>query len=349
MLGKMITSLSRSLVLSLCVIASVVPGVQSALAHDQAQNLSVGGPTVFKTVPTGTVTNRAHKNEQFLCILPVNILNGNAPVVYTQATNPWVHGLNVVVSEIPFVQGSITWNTHSFRTVLGWYTRRFIGNGLPTHDTGRFPVFGGTEALNYTDKDRAYDYYHAAPASTPYTWSDEIPIAEYSLDITVPRSPVYNARPNCINQLISGVATQTGVVWHANIAPIDWDEHIFVDPIAGLPTDECFGHPYDGQYHYHGWSWRCFPNQGNAAAHSPLFGYALDGFGIYGPRGDRGKLLTNADLDVCHGHFGWIDWDGKIKYMYHYHMNNEFPYGPGCLRGNPIPVINEASLLGFAP
>lgn len=31
-------------------------------------------------------------------------------------------------------------------------------------------------------------------------------------------------------------------------------------------------------------------------------GYALDGFGIFGPRSLGGKLVTNADLDECHGH-----------------------------------------------
>lgn len=39
-----------------------------------------------------------------------------------------------------------------------------------------------------------------------------------------------------------------------------------------------------------------FPNQGTTG-HSPLFGYALDGFGIYGPRGEDGKMMTNAKLD----------------------------------------------------
>ena len=44
-------------------------------------------------------------------------------------------------------------------------------------------------------------------------------------------------------------------------------------------------------------------------------------------------MITNAQLDVCHGHTGWIKWDGKQKYMYHYHVNNEYPYSVGCFRG----------------
>jgi hypothetical protein len=48
--------------------------------------------------------------------------------------------------------------------------------------------------------------------------------------------------------------------------------------------DLCWGHPVHMQYHYHSYSWKCFPNQGNANEHSPQFGIALDGFGVFGPR-----------------------------------------------------------------
>jgi hypothetical protein len=68
-------------------------------------------------------------------------------------------------------------------------------------------------------------------------------------------------------------------------------------------------------------------------------------------------LLTNQDLDECHGHFGHIDWDGVLTDMYHYHLNNEFPYGPGCFRGTktgtfssngePSSVPGPAPLLGI--
>jgi hypothetical protein len=77
----------------------------------------------------------------------------------------------------------------------------------------------------------------------------------------------------------------------------------------------------------------------------PILGYALDGFGIYGPRGDGGKLLTNNDLDACHGHMGIIDWDGNLQYMYHYHLNTEFPYGPGCFRGLPALITSFQALV----
>jgi hypothetical protein len=325
-----------SLVPSLFVVTSVMSGVQPAFSHDDAATPAASYPEVFKTAPTGTPTDRPGRNRQFLCIPALTALNNGVAPVYTESTNFWVDGLDVVVSEIPYVEGNVRWRNHRFKEIRRLYTRRFVGNNLPNHITGEFPVKEGTPA---------YSYYNAAPGDAPYETADQIPITAFNLDITVPRQPSYNAVPTCIDQLVSGVATQTGVVWHVNIAPAS--SGVYEDPIAALPPDECFGHPYNypgspkGQYHYHGWSWKCFPNQGKPKEHSPLFGYALDGFGIYGPRDVGGKLITNAELDECHGHFGVVNWEGRKKFMYHYHLNNEFPYGPGCLRGRPLLNVNN--------
>lgn len=336
MIGKMSRRLNGGLMQSLLVMTSVMQGVPSAMSHEAAAALAASTPKVFKTAPTGTPTDRPGRNRQFLCIPALTAYNNGVAPVYTESTDPWVHGLDIVVAEIPYVEGNVRWRNHRFKEIRRLYTRRFVGNNLPNHVTGEFPVKEGTAA---------YPYYHAAPGDAPYETADQIPITAYNLDITVPRSPSYNAVPTCIDQLVSGVATQTGVVWHVNIAPAS--SSVYEDPIAALPVDVCFGHPFNypedprGQYHYHGWSWKCFPNQGKPKEHSPLFGYALDGFGIYGPRGDGGKLVTNAELDECHGHFGLISWEGRKKFMYHYHLNSEFPYGPGCLRGRPLMNVNN--------
>ena len=78
-------------------------------------------------------------------------------------------------------------------------------------------------------------------------------------------------------------------------------------------------------------------DKGKPGKPSPLVGYALDGFGIYGPRGADGKLVTNADLDECHGRVGEVMFNGKKQMMYHYVLNNEYPYSVGCFRGTPQP------------
>ncbi|MGI9035432.1 MAG: hypothetical protein ACR2GD_05270 [Pyrinomonadaceae bacterium] len=59
--------------------------------------------------------------------------------------------------------------------------------------------------------------------------------------------------------------------------------------------------------------------------HSEMICCGLDSFGIFGRFGENGRTLTNADLDVCHGHPRAIFWDGKIINMYHYHATEKYP------------------------
>jgi hypothetical protein len=69
----------------------------------------------------------------------------------------------------------------------------------------------------------------------------------------------------------------------------------------------------------------------------------LDGFPITGPRGSDGKMITNAQLDKCHGMTSEITMpDGTRKTTYHYVLNNEFPYSVGCFRGK----VNYFKALG---
>ncbi len=279
-------------------------------------------PLYLRSAANGLLLNKAQVNGQYVCLEEIK-----APIKLSNAGTPWVSSYGtsvdfVDISSFPFVSGSVSNGRSIFKTTVSNTKRHFKGNGLPTHNTGVFPVQEGTPA---------YSWYAAAPGGPGYSSSAAIPIARYDLDITVPRNPTYSKTPYCMTSLVMGVATQTHTVWHINLAYGSTP----VDPIAALPVDECWGHPFNKEYHYHGYSWKCMPNQGSASTHSPLFGYAMDGFGIYGPRGDNGILLTNDDLDECHGHTGRIKWDGKWRTMYHYHLNSQYPYGPGCYRGKP--------------
>lgn len=278
----------------------------------------------FKSAPTGTVINQFKKNSMNLCIDALTQAYPNG-ISISNLNQPWMDGDNVKIKKIPFVKGHVSNGESIFKTTLTEHTRHFRGNGIPTHKTGIFPVLPGTDA---------YKIYHGALGDNPeHPTADLIPIEPYDLDITVNRNPIYSEIPYCMESLVVGVATQTHAVWHANLANTDGADNHWVDPIAALPMDECWGHPYNKEYHYHGYSWKCFPNQGKKDEHSPLMGFAMDGFGIFGPRGEHGVMVKNDDLDECHGHFGVIEWDGELVEMYHYHLNNEFPYGPGCFRG----------------
>lgn len=243
-----------------------------------------------------------------------------------------LHGLIKLIdtANITFVEGSVPVEGE-FCVETSSNQRRLVGNGLPKgHNIGSFPI---------QPTNAAYSYYEGRPCPIGcFPSTSEIDVNPYTVDITIPKNPVYNEEPSCISILTTGIATATGVAFHA--------EYVFLDesmkpnnPIAVLPTDSCFGHPVNNAYHYHAKTWECFPNQGKANEHSPLFGYALDGFGIFGPRSLKGKLVTNEDLDECHGHTHVIDWDGKKIEMFHYHLNTEFPYSIGCFRGTPVAMI----------
>lgn len=276
-------------------------------------------PTRIRTPAGGTRLDQAARNGLFLC--------DRAPLPFvpplTQPDSPWIDGEWIVISEIPYVQGSVTWESE-FSMSLTDTERRLVGNGLPNHATGAFPVQEGTEA---------YDYYSELPAHG-YDNAAQIPISAYEIDLALPRDPVVNDEPTCVSSVVTGVVSQTGATWHADVA-IDSSNRL-LDPVAGLPMDECWGHPYAEQYHYHGYSWKCFPDQGEAGEHSPLFGYAIDGFGVFGPRGEDGEMVLNDELDECHGHTHTIEWDGQTREMYHYHVNAYYPYSIGCYRGTPI-------------
>lgn len=63
---------------------------------------------------------------------------------------------------------------------------------------------------------------------------------------------------------------------------------------------------------------------------------ALDGYGLYVDRDADGNLLTNDDLDECHGRSSAVMWDGKATTMYHYVVTREYPYTLGCYHGMPV-------------
>jgi len=88
--------------------------------------------------------------------------------------------------------------------------------------------------------------------------------------------------------------------------------------------DQANGHPQQtGQYHYHVEPLRLTEKYGLDA----LLGFLLDGFPVYGPK-EGTKTLTNADLDIYHGHTS-----ATKEYpagIYHYHITNADPYINGA-------------------
>ena len=107
------------------------------------------------------------------------------------------------------------------------------------------------------------------------------------------------------------------------------------DAVAHETQDSCQGHPQESSvYHYHNVSKCVLAEHDSGSGPSKLVGYAIDGFGIYGPRDASGKTLTSADLDECHGITSEVEWEGKKVSMYHYVATLDFPYTVGCLKGS---------------
>jgi hypothetical protein len=220
---------------------------------------------------------------------------------------PWIDSTNKTydLTAKVNVSGKVKW-TPSFSSTISGSNRIISSNGLPPHATGVYPI---------ASSDAAYQY-DMNPNS----------IKSQTLSITVPANPTVNATPACLSGGPIGILTTGVVVFNG----LDGENR---DAVAHEVQDRCQGHPErNGTYHYHSVS-ACIKDKTAPGEHSPLVGYAYDGFGIYGRYGENGKLLTNADLDECHGHTHTITWDGKQVSMYHYHATWEYPYTIGCFRG----------------
>lgn len=105
--------------------------------------------------------------------------------------------------------------------------------------------------------------------------------------------------------------------------------------------DSCCGHPQQtGVYHYHKYP-SCVksPFPDNGKRHSPVIGFAFDGFPVYGPYESAGVMAKDLKgsqaLDVCNGH-------KDAERGYHYHVTpGRFPYIVGGYAGVVEPSNNR--------
>ncbi|HEX9804357.1 MAG TPA: YHYH protein [Candidatus Dojkabacteria bacterium] len=204
------------------------------------------------------------------------------------------------------VDGNVSWPQAYWEESSSGEMRIIKSADLPDgHTTGEFPVATDDDAYNYDRNPNS--------------------IEEQTISFEVPKNPTLLSSPDCVGGEV-GIATTGVLIFNAFDAGGR-------DAVATEIQDECEGHPQEGDYyHYHGYS-SCFEDNEIKNEHSDLLGYALDGFGIYGLKGENGVELSTADLDECHGHTHTIEWDGEEKEMFHYHMTQDFPYTVGCFRG----------------
>ena len=250
----------------------------------------------------------------------VDLCSYKAGSVAAEPNLPWINAANNTWNSDtkPAVQGSVSWaNQASFTDKLSGSTRTISTNDLPiNHDTGVFPI-------STTDPAYQYDHNPNHITAQPTTWQ-------------LPANPTAAASPSCTRDGAIGVLNDGVFLFNA----LDAQNR---DAGATEILDQWQGHPQsNGMYHHH-----TVPNfmlkQDSAKSSSTLVGYALDGYGIYIERDANGNLLTNANLDACHGRTSEVMWNGKMTDMYHYDVTLEYPYTVGCFHGTPISIIRPNS------
>lgn len=190
-------------------------------------------------------------------------------------------------------------------------------HNLPNHPTARFPDTYGSQGYN-----PSYIMEH---------------VRSYRLPLDPQKNPdAYAMTPNNSNMGL-------------NMGPIGFAVNgvVFFNPFdanmsdASSIMDRCCGHPApDYSYHYHKYP-ICVntPFVDKGEAHSPLIGFAFDGFPVYGPYESKGVMardLTENKLDAFNAHYdavrGW-----------HYHVTpGKFPY----ILGGYMGFVNRINLEG---
>jgi hypothetical protein len=191
---------------------------------------------------------------------------------------PWIRADGTFdFTQKAVVGGAVLWPEHALTLTLEGTVLQVRSNGLPDHPTGVYPI---------SSTDAVYQY-------------DRNPnrIRAQNLSFDLPNQPTLAPRASCVGLGAIGVMLSGAVLYNALDAAGR-------DGLAHATQDVCQGHPDPrGVYHYHSLS-TCLNDSDSGP--SRLLGYALDGFGIYGPKDSSGKVLTNADLDDCHGRVGEV-------------------------------------------
>lgn len=212
----------------------------------------------------------------------------------------------------PRVNGTDNWS--SVLNIDQFNGKRVItGNGLPNHPTGVFPI------TRQVSPDAAR--YDNNPSS----------IKSQNVFLSFDLVPTASSIPNCVPYGASGILLTGSAVYHGAST-------LGTDAAAYEMLDEYGGHSDGtGTYHYHFLTPSLEAKlQSGTGGHSVLMGYMMDGFGLYGPRGEDGGLMDNSQLDECHGHTHTLQWDGQQRAIYHYHWTYDFPYNIGCFKGVPV-------------
>lgn len=228
------------------------------------------------------------------------------------ADGPWINSTAGTWDSLskPSSAGSVSWPNAEYAVTVSGNTRTIVADDLPIdHPTGVFPV---TSA----DPTFLWDHNPNKVVSQPTT-------------INLPLNPAAAASPSCVGMGPIGILNDGVFLFDAlDAAGVDGGAHEVFDQWGEHPDNP------DMLHHHFIPSFML-----DAVSHTPdsstLVGYAADGYGIYVQYNASGQLVTNADLDACHGTTSPVLWNGKIQSVYHYDATLEYPYTVGCYHGTP--------------
>jgi hypothetical protein len=298
------------------VVAGCGGGSDDSAAGDKTTAAAAKVDTTRLPLGDGKYLSKAKRGYVFSC----QRFDANGPGAGTDG--PWIDNDSKTwdLTEKLAVRGSVEWD-NVFARKLTSTRAKLSGNGLPDHVSGTFPI---------ASDDPAYQY-DRNPNS----------IKSYALAASLPRNPKLNASPTCVGGTIG--VMRSGVPLYSAFDATGRDAP------AHEIQDKCSGHPQmSGQYHYHSLP-ACISDKGSKTSHSKLIGWAIDGFGIYGLRGQNGVELSTSSLDACHGHTHTITWNGEKRKLFHYHATRDFPYVVSCYRGTPITSATGLGIGGGGP
>jgi hypothetical protein len=227
-----------------------------------------------------------------------------------QVDGPWIDTSTKTWDSLTkiAVQGAVSWPQAKFSVTVSGSNRIITGNDLPIdHTTGTFPI---------SPSDPAYAYDR-----NPNT------ITAQSISWQLPLNPVAADHSSCLGLGPIGVLDDGVYLFDA----LDGEGR---DAGAHEVLDSCQEHPQQAGILHHHQVPSCILS--DAKGRSALVGYAADGYGIYVERTAAGTLLTNSDLDACHGRTSLVLWNGKVQDVFHYDATSEYPYTIGCYHGTPI-------------
>ena len=236
------------------------------------------------------------------------------------ADGPWIDATANTWDSLtkPSSAGSVTWPNAKYTVTVSGDTRTIVTDDLPIdHPTGVFPVTS-------SDPTFQWDHNPNSVVSQPTT-------------INLPSNPAAAATPGCVGMGPIGVLDDGVFLFNAlDAAGADGGAHEIFDQWGEHPDNP-------NMIHHHFVPGFMLDAVSHAPGSSTLVGYAADGYGIYVQYNSSGQLVTNADLDACHGTTSPVLWNGKVQSVYHYDATLEYPYTVGCFHGTPDSSFTSGS------